>query len=191
MDSFSKQTISDSFAKTGIFPLNRGAITSDLLVGDLPAASSSSTIRTHAPVVVPSLEMIVEEESDENIENITTRSNTVSHETQTDPIKSLPCSQCIVNDITIHPAVSCGAVDLDLASVLIQDGSIPNAERRANSTVKRRTNGKSRWLTCASEIERRRSLAEEREKIVKQKETRKRECEAVKEAKINQHKQKH
>ena len=39
---------------------------------------------------------------------------------QADPLRSLPCSICLDNDVNIHPAVTAGIVHLELASVFLQ-----------------------------------------------------------------------
>ena len=166
MAAITKETIVNSFTKTGIFPLNRRAIADDLLVGsvsdisnnEVPSTSQTNVDDTQGESL--SLMMDVCEGTDsETPDNSTTFEE---KEIQTDAIKSLPCSVCISTDVTLHPAVAAGVVDVELASVFIPEtvsGAAPSKTKQS-----RRSN-KGRCITSESEIERMRAKqAEEAEK---------------------------
>ena len=57
-----------------------------------------------------------------------------SQETQTEPLKSLPCSNCFSNDVLLHPAVAAGVVDVEFASVILNNGpaDVENVKKRSH-----------------------------------------------------------
>ena len=106
-------------------------------------------------------------------------------------VKSLPCSICLVNDASVHPAVTGGLVSLELASVFIPPP--PGASSRGKKRILKRDCSKGRWLTEESEVKRKRDVeetekvqAEEKEKKKEEKEGLKRHQEEQKEEKKKQ-----
>ena len=100
---------------------------------------------------------------------------------QTDQIKSLPCSVCIRNDVSLHPAVQFGIVDLEFASAFMPDAytALTN-ENGPTQKRARRDCSKGRCITSGSEIQRlesQRKAEREKEskKIQKQEEKKRRE----------------
>ncbi len=71
--------------------------------------------------------------------------------------------------LTLHPAVTSGTVDLDLASVFIPDTSSVGEKTK---TKRKRENNQGKCLTSASEIERRRQIQEEKERREEMKQNR-------------------
>ena len=167
------------FEKTGLVPLNLQAITPDLLIGDgpieAPVATTTEAI-THVPVAMP-LSMQV---FDENEHELQSKDQTYHDKgMQTENIKTMPCSICISQDVSVHPAVAAGVVGLDVASAFIPDNSCLHNKTTAK---RRRTTPEGKCLTNASEIERRnKENAENEEKRLK-KQQKKDEQQARKEA---------
>ena len=154
MSAVSNETILDAFRETGICPLDRAAISDDLLVG------SSTEIIGETPRVTPivpstsvpnmPLAMDVFEE-DSDIPLSALASTSCEKEIQTDAIKSLPCSICIQNDVSLHPAVTAGVVDIELASVFIPDAVSRSADAKP---TRARKCTKGRCITSESEVQR-------------------------------------
>lgn len=166
MDAISSDTIRNAFKTTGIYPLDRSAISDELLVGTNPVPTTG-TVRSKVTSVVPetslpSMGLTLQVFDENNDEPISDRPSKYSEkQIQTDNITTLPCEICIKNDVRVHPAVASGAVDFTLASVFIPD-SVTRQE-----TTKRRTSrdcSKGRCLTTESELERLRQRKEEESK---------------------------
>ena len=163
MEAVSTNTIQEAFEVTGIYPLNRRAITDDLLVGTDPVPMETESQPSATPVVpetsMPNLMLSLQvfDENNESLES-DTRSRYVEKEIQTDKLTSLPCEICIRNDVRVHPAVASGAVDFALASVFI-----PDTVSRKETTKRRisRDCSKGRCLTSETEFERLRNEQEE------------------------------
>ena len=178
--SIGQDTVKTAFKETGIFPLDIDAIDDSLLVGDEPGAtlnpSNTDSNVSSTPEEPTALIMDVFDENGNSFP-CTTPELGNSKTTQTDPIGSLPCSVCIQNDVSIHPAVSAGIVSLDMASVLIPDAA--TTSQRTPKTNRKRSSTQGRWLTNESEIKRRQEQADEVKKNAEakriRKETRKRE----------------
>ena len=157
MNRISQSTIRDSFRNTGLCPLDSSAI-SDVLLTDShdimqsqpnrPESTSDGNVQT-----TDSLSLQVFDDDGQTLDPESIAKRVGTKETQTDPIESLPCSVCIVNDVRVHPAVRSGAVDLELASVLIPDKATASTSQ---SGAPKRDNSKrkGRWLTHESEVQR-------------------------------------
>ena len=170
LTSLSKQTVRSAFQKTGIYPHSRNAIAADVLVGDDNCTASTSSTSNEA------LSMRVWDENDNevNSEGPSDSAPMTAQRTeigiQTDNVTSLPCSECVAQEVSLHPAVAAGVVSLDLASVLIQDGHSATRAKRTRRGKRDLPNG--RWLTSETEIERIRK--QELEKEAKEKEKKQR-----------------
>ena len=164
MRSTSPEFIKKVFRITGIYPVNRNAIRNDLLVGDSPRVPLVQASEGSGNTV-GDLQMEVEAfDMDNNpiqSQLEIQRANGMEEiAVQTDPIMSLPCSECITNEVALHPAVSSGIVDLELATVFIQDSH--TAAISNNATRRKRRNGvHGRCLTTEDEVERRRKIRDE------------------------------
>ena len=125
MNDISAQTIRDAFAITGICPLSFDAIPKGALVSDKQTANNDETNNneTSDTTTSTSLDMAVDcVETDNNTSFDIQLSDTYANASvQTDPIKSLPCSVCFRNDVSLHPAVQSGMVDIEFAAALIPD----------------------------------------------------------------------
>ena len=173
MGAVAEQTIRSAFQKTRIFPLDRTVITNDLLVGQggvsgvVPSHISGTVEEPHA------LHMSVWDENNNEIDpqrrNEENEHPTNKKEIQTDNVLSLPCSQCIAQEVSLHPAVSAGVVSLDLASVFIQNGYSPAQVKRRRG---KRDLPNGRWLTSDAEMKRRREDEEAKEKKERKKKQR-------------------
>ena len=159
------------------------AIDSSLLVGDdveppQPPPSTPISESTPSDIKEQKLDLRVYDEADEDITINENHVSSVDNSIQTEPLTSLPCSNCVVNDVRLHPAVAAGVVSLDLASVFIPDAATANK----TTTKKRKTRSKpeARWLTSDMELKRRR---QESEKIKEQEETKRRREETKKQRK--------
>ena len=194
MNDISQQTIIDAFAETGICPLSFDAISKDTLVGD----DQQSTAETEAAEKqsqnvsnehsIP-LEMEAEAVEDNSFE-VNLSDNFKTTGIQTDPIRSLPCPVCIKNDVSLHPAVQAGLVDLEFASALLSDeSSIISNSGGSGRTRIRRDCSKGRCLTAESEmmrLEKIRLEEQERERLKKQKKDEKERREAEKRKAISE-----
>ena len=103
-------------------------------------------------VARPSSALQVYDENDNEIEGVIDINVNNSKFTQTDPIKSLPCSECFNNEVTLHPAVAAGIVDIEMASVFLKDG-INKSQSGPPKRDASRDCSKGRCLTHASELE--------------------------------------
>ena len=127
MNAMSSKDIQSAFSATGIYPLDRSKISPDKLIGDHEPDSSTSTDMSQCrePEVeadtssghTGSVLMDVFDENDNAITQMCTVTRNAS--TQTIPIKSLPCSSCIEYEVSLHPAVAEGYVDVTFASEFI------------------------------------------------------------------------
>ena len=141
MDSIAKSTIRDSFAKTGTYPVNRAAITRDLLVADQPKNANVPQRN-----IEPTLLMEAYDEDDRKINSVCVATDDLHAEkqVQTDPPSHLPCSECTKNDVALHPAVAAGVVDVGLASAFIPDACSAQKNRPNKTVTKRNKNKKSK-----------------------------------------------
>ena len=170
MDAIHREEIQSAFAKTGIYPLDRSKITSDKLVGDpIPSVLSQSsealvdvTNRVNMAESNGNTGSILMDVFDDNDLTITstcsTKVKTIS--TQTELIKSLPCSECMENEVSLHPAVSDGHVDVAFAGAFID-----NLARTSTKPKKRklqRDTSKGRCLTHESELNRLENIEQEK-----------------------------
>lgn len=117
LQAMDPDTVKSSFSKTGIFPWNRKAISDSVLVGDTPTCEQLSSeaecrIISYDCVKKPTFHLEVYDESGIVVESVAT---TVSTSAQTDPVASLPCSNCVKADVSLHPMVQNNMVDLELA----------------------------------------------------------------------------
>ena len=171
MAAVSNNTIREAFRETGICPLDRAAISDDLLVGTPAEIIEKETPKT-TPIVSPTshpnmpLAMeVFEGDSDTPLGDLP--STSCEKEVQTDAIKSLPCSECIQNDVSLHPAVAAGVVDIELASVFIPDAVSRSTD--AKPTRSRKCT-KGRCITSESELQRMREKVDgDRQKEAKKK----------------------
>ena len=171
MSSMPQDTLISAFQKTGIYPVNRAAITPDLLVGDDPVIPiRHEPIHNH-----PGLLMEAYDEDDNRIDRPSTSGSDGQEPLSQAPVSgdTLVCSNCQENDVSLHPAVAAGAVSLELAKAFIPDTLGAAKPKIPNRRSKKEP--KSRWLTSASEIERRRQLKIAEEEKEKMKEKRKEE----------------
>ena len=113
---------------------------------------------------IPDTGSVMMEVFDENDEDITGQGVALKRctATQTEPLKTLPCSSCIENDVTLHPAVTEGYVDPSFAAAFIDAPSNPAkpVEKRKLS----RDTSKGRCLTHQSEVERLANLNREKKR---------------------------
>ena len=169
MQAMSSAEIRSAFSATGIYPLDRSKISPDKLIGDreIPTNSAqyptdttpidSSTIAVAHPT--GSVVLGVYDDNDEDISHTPTATMRCAT-TQTDPIKSLPCSECIENEVSLHPAVAEGYVDVTYAAAFID--AVPDSSKPAKRRKVTRDTSQGRCLTHASEVERITKLANER-----------------------------
>ena len=148
MNDTKRDTIKDTFSITGCFPVNRRAIDNDLLVADGPS-SIKHTPHTKDPIATSLAMEVFEEGEDSQLINNTRFIDSTS---QTDPLASFPCSECIQRDVMLHPAVASGAVSVELARAFIPDQL--TAVKSKDATHRRREKSQ-RWLTSDSEAARR------------------------------------
>ena len=179
MERFPAEMIRSSFEKTGLVPLNRQAITPDLLIGDgqaQPANEEHTEIIDHQHIETP-LSMQV---YDDNECELQSRDQTYhDKEIQTEKIQTMPCSICINQDVSVHPAVAAGVVGLDVASAFIPDNICLNI---ATTVKRRRQTPEGKCLTTASEIARREKENAESEAKRLEKQQKKDEQQAKREA---------
>ena len=151
MDSIPKSEIRKSFAKTGIYPVNREAITRDLLVGDQPKIANAPQKDIETPLLMEAYD-----ENDREINSVCVPMDVfhADKEVQTDPPSHLPCSECTQNDVALHPAVAAGIIDIGLATAFIPDACSAQTARPNKRTTQRNKNKKARWLTSESEMQR-------------------------------------
>ena len=188
MNRISQFTIRESFRDTGLCPLDSSAISKALLVSpqDMQesqanhAESQANHAESAANHVTSGLSLQVFDDNGNNLDPEVISDNMNCAQTQTNPIESLPCSVCIANDVRLHPAVSSGAVDLDLASVLIPDKATASTSQ---SGIPKRDNSKrnGRWLTHETEIQR---MREKKEALIRKAELKKNKEEMRKKRKI-------
>ena len=166
--------IINAFSKIGIYPFSRQTITEDLLVGDQTKHVKTSDISNTQysdfdNVARPTSALQIYNENDNEIGGVIDININNSKFTQTDPIKSLPCPECIHNEVTLHPAVAAGIVDIEMASIFLQDGtnkSQSDPQKRGAS----RDCSKGRCITRALKLERlRQKEKEETNKLDKKK----------------------
>lgn len=140
MKSLSTQTVVHAFSKTGIFPINRNAITPDVLVGDtpkIPETSVSAAAQTEENMAENN---IAREEITEEVTANDDSANVKS--TQTTPVKSLPCTNCIANDIMLRSAIESDMVDFELASAFFQDNRANTPAKPRPRAVRNCSNGR-------------------------------------------------
>ena len=166
MDRLPSDMVRSSFEKTGLFPLNREVITPDLLIGD--NLESERRSYTEAPMLHEPVDLHLQMQVfDENQREIPSKEETFRNkETQTDKIQSLPCSLCIQQDVSVHPAVTAGVVGLDVASVFIQNTC---ATKTSKTDRRKRTTPIGKCLTNASEIACRKKERADEKRLNKQK----------------------
>ena len=168
MQAMSRDDIKSAFSATGIFPLDRCKITQDKLIGERQpsvspnAESPSDSTTTDSTGVAQTTGSVLMDVFDENGEDIAQISAVTKRSTtsQTDPIKSLPCSNCIENEVSLHPAVTEGYVDVAFAAAFID--AVPDASKPTKRRKVSRDTSKGRCLTHASEVERLTQLANEK-----------------------------
>ena len=110
--------IKGAFVKTGVCPLDRSAITADLLVGDTPKLNSNTKDGIDAVPLLLSSESTMQlgvfdddgciVDSPEIILPCKP-SPTDGDGNRKSRVTSLVCSNCLQNDVTLHPAVRAGA----------------------------------------------------------------------------------
>ena len=136
MAAMNREGIRSAFEKTDIYPLNRAAISSDLLVGDEVCHRSENADNTQLTCIndiyKPTLSL---HDNDNEIQDTINCETHRSQQTQTEPLKSLPCSICFTNEVSLHPAVAAGVVDIELANVFLTDApiSVETAKKRSTS----------------------------------------------------------
>ena len=194
MNAIGRHEIQEAFEKTGICPLDRSQITPDKLVSDQPTIekqNSETADPTHANVMdritdlnTGSIDMEVFDETNRNI-SVPTKACAA---TQTEQIKSLPCQECIQNEVSLHPAVANGIVDVSFASAFIE-----NVTSNTSQTKKRklqRDTSKGRCLTHETEVVRLEQISKDKkakeEAVIK----RKRDLEQRKKEKMEHEKRK-
>ena len=178
----SKEYFKSTFRKTGIYPIDRGAITPDLLIGDTPQSKRESANDTDGTSLI--MEVCDESSDIEQAGSNQRATSSATVEVQTDPPACLPCPECVQNDVNLHPAVAAGVVSLDLAKVLIPDSG--SALKNKENRVRRQKERKQRWLTGPDEAEKRCLLREKEENIQNEKEQRKQERENAKQERQRQ-----
>ena len=82
--------------------------------------------------------------------------------TQTEQIKSLPCSKCIENEVSLHPAVSGGHVDIVFAGAFID--KVAGTSKQLKKRKLHRDTSKGRCLTHKSELNRLENMEQEKKK---------------------------
>ena len=192
-----EHVVKNTFATTGLCPLDSTAIPDTQLVGDEPTvtvkpapASPIPTVKQYADVHQPTFVMDVDTDGKHddggsdggvvgNVEYVVERGPIDMH-VQTDPVKSLPCSICKDNDASVHPAVTAGFVDLQLASVFLETAKKAVTKKR----VVRRDFSLGKCLTTQSEVQRMRDEETEKRKIAEGKLKRKADIEESKRKKV-------
>ena len=167
MNSMTNDDIRSAFSATGIYPLDRTKISQDMMIGDRepstqqspPDSAGNDSTSVALPQTTGSIVMDVYDENNNDISRINTDTK-VCATTQTDPIRSLPCSNCIENDVALHPAVAEGYVDVAFASAFID--TVPDASKPTKRRKLSRDTSQGRCLTHASEVERLTKIAQER-----------------------------
>ena len=171
MNRICQSTIRDSFRNTGLCPLDSSAISETLLASPHDKESQANHADSHANHAESqaTISLQVFDDIGHSLDPEINSDNVSSKMTQTNPIESLPCSVCIVNDVRLHPAVSSGVVDLELASVLIPDKATASTSQ---SGIPKRDNSKrkGRWLTHDTEIQR---MRDQKEALVRKAELKK------------------
>ena len=179
MNDIKSDVIKGAFVKTGVCPLDRSAITADLLVGDTPKLNSNTKDGIDAVPLLLSSESTMQLgvfDDDRCIVDSPEKilpckpSPTDGDGNRKSRVTSLVCSNCLQNDVTLHPAVRAGIVDIELASAFMPDTS---GEPRAKKPRITRECSTGRWLTHASAVERMREEkeakeAKERAKVARQ-----------------------
>ena len=188
-------TVQNTFVDTGLCPLDSKAIPDAKMVGDEPKIQSSSTASVPAPKVQqysqtqhPMFVMEVDDGvsgSECTVEYVVECDPSVA-EVQTDPVKSLPCSECMSRDVSLHPAVAAGVVDLDLASVFLQTAQ---KTREKKKRVVRRDFSKGKCLTTESEVLRMRADEEKKSEVAQMKMKRKADVEENKQKRLMEEKE--
>ena len=82
--------------------------------------------------------------------------------TQTEQLKTLPCSTCISNDVALHPAVAEGYVDPTFAAAFIDSTANTSKPTKKRKLSRDTTHG--RCLTHQTEVDRLTKLETERKK---------------------------
>ena len=171
IDSMKKTSVINAFLTTGIFPLNSSAIDPSLLVGN-PHVNCTEEMRVSQNVpflyserIINSVSLEVYDEDNQPIPQQGQCARSVG--VQTNPVESLPCSVCINNDLSVHPAVRAGTVPLELAAAFLD--TPPDS---ANRQTKQRRAGpkvaKGRAITHGSrldEIKEKQRIEREKEEL--------------------------
>ena len=180
MKDISKDSVKESFRVTGVYPFSRDAISSEVLVGDdpptvcnKPAANSITKPFEYQNVAMPVFNMVVEDDEGTSLDNAFSKNGTADKEVQTDPQVSVSCATCIQNDVSLHPAVKTGLIDIALAECFIDAPQGP--ENKGPLPKKRRTRDYSggKWLTSKSEIEKKQIAEAQKVQIEEEKEKKK------------------
>ena len=182
MNRISISKIQSSFHDTGLCPLDSSAISGSLLSDRQDVAESHinhaedhtnhTVTRFEDAMQTDGLSLQVFDDAGQSLDPESIAEKVGSKETQTDPIESLPCSICITNDVRVHPAVTSGAVDLELASVLIPDKATVSTSQ-SGQPKRDNSKRKGRWLTHETEVQ---WLRDERDaKLLKEEQKKNRE----------------
>ena len=175
ISAIDQEDVKDAFKCSGIYPLDIQAIDSSLLVGDdhspAPVATTSENLD---PIEIPSTSttpLVMDVfDAEGNVVSQSIKEKPISQGSQTDPVQSLPCSECCAKEVAVHPAVAARIVSIDMASVLIADASTTSESIRRKAT--KRSSMQGRWLTNETEVERRREKEEELKKREEEKKMR-------------------
>ena len=171
MNRMKPSKIKEAFEETGIFPLNSGAIDRNLLLRNVSDQTNAADQIEDGSISdidrnPHTLNMEVFDENGVIIIQPSLRSISI----QTKPIESLPCSECIEKDVSVHPAVRAGIVPIDLATAFIGSSS-----QSANSQNKSRFSGpkipKGQVITHGLRLE----AIREKKRLDEEKENQKRE----------------
>ena len=197
MNAMSPHDIKAAFSTTGIYPLERTKITPDKLIGDRdvrpPSDQSAADVTSVASTTVfspghtGSVIMGVYDETGQDINQASTVTKRCIA-TQTERIKSLPCSNCVENDVSLHPAVTEGYVDVAFAAAFIDSVSSTSSSTKKRKLSRDTSHG--RCLTHHSEVERLTKIDTERKEKERASVARKTAIEQRKKDKIEAEKRK-
>ena len=171
MNAIRGEVIKCALVKTGVCLVYRRAITDDLLVGDIPKEVPKQSVENDPTPILssePSMQLSVYYDDGNIIESpekiLPCKKS--PNEKNSKSIESLPFSKYLQNDVTLHPAVQAGVVDIELTSAFMPEVNGESPEKKQRKSLEC---SKGRWLTHASEVERLREekQAQETKEIAK------------------------
>ena len=122
MNDIKSDVIKGTLVMTGVYPLDRSAITADLLVGDAPKLNSNPKHGTDAaPLLLRSesaMQLVVFDDDGCIVDSPEKYCHAGLHQSMVIGNRKSRATY-LQNDVTLHPAVWAGIVDMELASAFM------------------------------------------------------------------------